>query len=30
LNFSPECRMQIYAIYFQKTGVGWGSPGKNS
>jgi hypothetical protein len=29
LNFSRECRMQIYAIYFQKTGVGWGSDPKN-
>ena len=30
LNFSRECRMQIYAIYFQKTGVGRGSARKNS
>jgi hypothetical protein len=29
LNFSRECRMQIYAIYFQKTRVGRGSDQKN-
>jgi hypothetical protein len=30
LNFSRECRMQIYAIYFQKIGVGTPSNPKNA
>ena len=28
-NLCGMCNSQIFAIFLQKTGVGWGSPGKN-